>query len=146
MWEQVCVCVLFAAMRDLLFSLFEPWQQLLFYAATHTREQTRISICEKHTSYFSQCVCVCRKSVLLQVCGWEEKEFQFYEMIMEIRASVTERTAEIADVRCQHRRSCTVMLEFIWCGSYMMFCIKLGSVPTLILSHTQVFFLRLYTG
>lgn len=51
-WEHV------AAMRDLLFSLFEPWQQLLFYVATHTREQTRISICEKHTSYISVCVCV----------------------------------------------------------------------------------------
>lgn len=54
----VCICVLSAAVWDLLLLLFEPWQQLLFYVATHKSEQTRISICEKHTSYV-QCVCVC---------------------------------------------------------------------------------------
>lgn len=54
----VCMCVLSAAVWDLLLLLFEPWQQLLFYVTTHKSEQTRISICEKHTSYV-HCVCVC---------------------------------------------------------------------------------------
>ena len=40
----VCVCVHYAAVRDLLLSLFEPWQQLLFYVATYNSEQTQISI------------------------------------------------------------------------------------------------------
>lgn len=58
------MCVLSAAVWDLLLLLFEPWQQLLFYATTHKSEQTRISICEKHTSYV-HCVCVCAEGECL---------------------------------------------------------------------------------
>lgn len=69
---RVCVCVLFAAVRDLLLSLFEPWQQLLFYVTAHNSEQTQISICEKHTSYFYVCLCVCVSRVC--VCRAEKKK------------------------------------------------------------------------
>lgn len=79
--------MLFAAVWDLLLSLFEPWQQLLFYVATHSSEQTQISICEK-THQLSVCVCLCRAAT-------EKKNIEYYEMIMEVGASVTEKNCKM---------------------------------------------------
>ncbi len=133
--ERASVSMLFAAVRDLLLLLFEPWQQLLFYVATHNSEQTRISICEKHTSYPSACVCAKER-----VCaGWEEKHVEYYEMIMETGPSVTERTGETADVRCrfhkdeetkQHSAVRIPLITQLELSYMLMFCVKLLFSPT----------------
>lgn len=52
------------------------------------------------------CVCLCVEGVcvFVQSRDWEEKHFEYYEMIMEIGASVRERVGETADGRCHFHR------------------------------------------
>ena len=97
-WEQGCVCVCVCVCIMLQWGIcssrsLSPGNSCSFMSPHTTVNKPKLAYERTHQ------LCVCESVP----AGWdrEEEHFEFYEMVMEIRASVTERTGESAAVRCR---------------------------------------------